>query len=46
MIGMPLIIVCYLAVNLSFFAVLTVDQLASATAVALVSNHLFCIYSV
>jgi len=37
LIGMPLIIVCYIAVNLSFFAVLTVSQLSNSNAIALVS---------
>jgi len=34
---MPIIIFCYIIVNLSFFAVLSVNELASSTAVALVS---------
>ena len=43
-IGMPLIILCYITINLSFFAVLTVSELSNSTAVALVSSLLFCVY--
>ena len=35
-IGMPIIIVCYAIINLSFFAVLSVGEIVDATAVALV----------
>ena len=36
-VGVPIVAVCYLLVNVSFFIVLNYDQILSADAVALVS---------
>ena len=47
-IGMPIIIVCYAIINLSFFAVLSVGEIVDATAVALVCTCMYvniCVYA-
>ena len=38
LIGVPIVAASYLLVNVSFFAILTYDQILSAQAVALVSS--------
>ena len=45
MIGVPIVSVCYLLINISFFVVLSYDQIKSAEAVALVS-YFVCVYVV
>ena len=44
MIGMTIVSICYFLVNLSFFSILSNDEIVSAQAVALVSAGLDFVY--